>query len=189
MKGEIKMDVQIISSGLTQILTLAGTILIAVLTAYINAHYSAKKIDTAKSIAELAYNFAEEVGRITGFKGVDKLAIALNQAKLQAGKLGINRTDEQWTGLIKATVFMARNTYDSIQGSALVPVTTSVDPLAAVEQTMPPMELIIAAIKPIMQQELAKLSVSLNYQVPDSIATVGVTPDPAPEADPVQQSA
>ena len=48
-----------------------------------------------------------------------------------------------------------------------------------------PMEQIIDVLKPILQQEIARLSVSLSYQTPDPVTDPD--PDPIP-VDPVQQS-
>lgn len=111
------MDIQTtLPPFLTDLVTLAGTVLLGFLTVFVRQHFSAKQVDMAKSVAKLAVSFANELDHVTGIKGEDKLKAALEQAKSLAGKYGINLTDDQWTGLIKSTVNESRLIWESVQG-------------------------------------------------------------------------
>ncbi|MHB1651686.1 MAG: phage holin, LLH family [Desulfitobacteriaceae bacterium] len=126
------MDAQI-TSLLTDVITLAGTILIGFLTAFVKQHYSAKQVETAKTVAKTAVGFAEEIGTTMGLNGKDKFSAALGKARDLAGKYGIKLTDTQWEGLINASVNESRAVWDSLQGSS---PTTVVNTSQAV--TIPP---------------------------------------------------
>ena len=109
------MDIQMVLYPLlNDLIVLMGTILLGFLSAYIKAHFSAKQVETAKTVANVAVGFAEELDHTLGTKGEEKLNSALEQAKLLAGKYGIKLTDEQWTGLIKAAVNESRIIYEAV---------------------------------------------------------------------------
>lgn len=98
---------------LNDLIVLMGTILLGFLSAYVKAHFSAKQVETAKTVAHVAVGFAEELGNALDIKGEEKLNSALKQARLLASKYGVELTDEQWTGLIKAAVNDARIIYET----------------------------------------------------------------------------
>ena len=109
------MDIQtVLYPLLNDLIMFMGAVLLAFLSAYVKAHFSAKQIETTKAVANVAVGFANELDHALGIKGEEKLNSALEQAKLLAGKYGIKLTDEQWTGLIKAAVNEARIIYESV---------------------------------------------------------------------------
>jgi ABC-type branched-subunit amino acid transport system ATPase component len=89
---------------LKDLIVLAGTVLAGTLTAYVQKHYTAKQVETAKEIARTAVLFAEQTAKLLGINGEAKFKAALEKAKVLAAKAGIQLTDEQWQGLIEAAV-------------------------------------------------------------------------------------
>jgi hypothetical protein len=109
------MDIQnAVYALLKDLIALLGSIAIAYLSAYLKQHFNAKQLELAKTIAEEAVYFAEQVGNTLGIKGADKYKAALEKAKVLAAKVGIHLTDEQWQGLIESAVKTAINFYKDI---------------------------------------------------------------------------
>lgn len=109
------MDIQTaVYTLLKDIITLLGAVALTYLSAYIKQHFNAKQIELAKTIAEEAVYFAEQISTTLGIKGADKYKAALEKAKVLAAKVGIHLTDEQWQGLIESAVRTAINFYKDI---------------------------------------------------------------------------
>ena len=140
---------------LNDLIVLMGTILLGFLTGFVKLHYSAKQVESAKKVANVAVGFADEMAHVYGINGNEKFNTAMTQAKLLASKYGITLTDEQWTTLIKATVNEARAIYDSVQGK--------------VEDVQP-----VIAETPIAPSEVVSIPETV---VPDPVAVQPVVPD------------
>lgn len=111
------------------LLSIAGTALLGMVTLYVKQHFTAKQVGNAKSAALIAVNAAEEIGRVTGIKGQDKLNAALDAVKLEAKKLGLKFSDEQWQGYLRDAVSGSRMFWDATQGSTdAVVSSTPVEP-------------------------------------------------------------
>lgn len=104
----------ILSSGLSDILALVGSLLATMLVVFIKSHFSASQITTAKSIATTAVKFAEEEGLVKSIKGYAKFSTALNKVKDLAASRGLKLTDEQWEGFIKEAVNDARLVWNQV---------------------------------------------------------------------------
>ena len=160
------MDIQsTLYPFLNDLIVLMGTILLGFITAYVKQHYSAKQVDTAKTVANLAISFADEMAHVFGIDSTTKFNTAMIHAKSLAEKYGIKLSDEQWGMLIKAGVFEGRAIYNSAQGKVdTIPVVVEAptDVIVPPEATTPPVELvkdvggtnIPPAIKPVLDLAL-----------------------------------
>jgi len=111
------MDAQI-TAFLNDAIKLIGGILMTFIAAYVKQHYTAKQVETSKSLAKLGVKFADELQHTLGIKGEEKLNAAIEQAKLQVGSFGIKLSDEQWSGLIKSVLNESRSIYNATQGGS-----------------------------------------------------------------------
>ena len=110
------MDAQIqtmVYDVLQDAIVLLGSLLVGVVTRYIQQHYNAKQIEDAKGIAQIAVSSVEEIANVLGIKGADKLSIALNKARALAIKAGIELTDDQWHSLIHDALAELKGTWRS----------------------------------------------------------------------------
>lgn len=104
------------------IITIVGSILMAVITASLKQRFTGIQMDRAKQIAEIAVTFAEQIQITLGAKGPVKYASALTKAKEIAAKAGITMTDAQWQGLIEASLKELSSVWNSTNST----VTTSI---------------------------------------------------------------
>lgn len=83
------------------------------LTAYLKAHFSAKTIDTAKTIAKAGVNFAEQTAAATNYGPKGKFDAALAKAESLAARYGIKLTPAQWETLIEDAVGAMKRAVDA----------------------------------------------------------------------------
>lgn len=161
----------IIFSGLQDILTALVGVFVAFLVAYTKQHFSTIQISAASGIATEAVNFAIQAAKKLGItQDLAKYNAALTKAKELASKAGLDFTDSQWETLLESAYKKAKN--------ELLPITSSTyteddianlvkDELGKVVPNVP-----VDTITGLIQQELSKLSVSLNVsEAPQTITT------------------
>jgi len=165
------MDIQtIISSGLTDIVTALAGVLVAFLVAYIKQHFSVVQISTASGIATESVNFAVQAAKKLGVtQDLAKYNFALTKAKELASKAGLNFTDSQWETLLESAYKKAKNEVKSLQTGTVTSDDITNMITTEVGKIVPNVP--VDTITGLIQQELSKLSVSLNV-VP--IATIEI---------------
>ncbi len=128
------MDAQIqtlIYNALRDLSLLAVTVVGGALTRYIQQHFNTKQIETAKNIASIAVNSTEEIATAIGFKGADKLTLAMEKAKELAAKGGVKLSNGQWSSLIHDTLNNIRPFWQNISKPAPDPQSATPDPAVA----------------------------------------------------------
>ncbi|SPF48729.1 hypothetical protein SBF1_4200002 [Candidatus Desulfosporosinus infrequens] len=167
------MDSQtLISSGLTDIVTVLAGVLVAFLVAYVKQHFSATQISTASGIATEAVNFATQAAKKLGVtQDLAKYNTALSKAKELASKAGVNLSDSQWETLLESAYKKAKDGLQPLQTGMITSDDITNMITTEVGKIVPnvPVDTIVNLI----QQELGKLSVSVN------VAPV-VQPQPTP---------
>jgi len=118
---------------LKDLITLAGTVLLGVVTNYVHKHYTAKQLQTANGIAGIAVTFVEQVADALGIKvSSQKYQMALDKAKELAAHIGIHLTDAQWQALIEAAVGEAKDVWGAVTSDAKTPTKDEVMPHGSV---------------------------------------------------------
>ncbi|SPF49984.1 hypothetical protein SBF1_4680002 [Candidatus Desulfosporosinus infrequens] len=179
------MDIQTaIASGLTDVVTALAGVLVAFLVAYVRQHFSATQISTASGIATEAVNFAVQSAKKLGVtQDLAKYNSALTKAKELASKAGVNLSDSQWETLLESAYKKAK---EGLQPFQTVPGTTyTEDDIVNMVKTElgkvapnVPVDTIVGLVKPLIQQELSKLNVSVNV-APVPAQQVAAPPQPA----------
>jgi len=172
------MDSQtLISSGLTDIVTALARVLVAFLVAYVKQHFSATQISTASGIATEAVNFAAQAAKKLGVtQDLAKYNSALTKAKELASKAGVNLSDSQWETLLESAYKKGKAELQPLQTGTITSddiinmITTEVGKIVP---NVP-----VDTIKSLIQQELSKLSLSVNVAPVQKVASspVSVTP-------------
>jgi len=144
-------------------------VLVAFLVAYIKQHFSATQISTASGIATESVNFAVQAAKKLGVtQDLAKYNFALTKAKELASKAGLNFTDSQWETLLESAYKKAKDGLQTLQtetGFSEDDIVNVVkNELGKVAPNVP-----VDSIVKLIQQELSKLSVSLN--VPEDSQT------------------
>jgi len=176
------MDSQtLISSGLTDIVTALAGVLVAFLVAYVKQHFSDAQISTASGIATEAVNFATQASKKLGVtQDLAKYNSALTKAKELASKAGVNLSDSQWETLLESAYKKAKDGLQPLQTGTIT--TDDITNMIATEVGKIVPNVPVDTITSLIQQELGKLSLSLNV-------APAVQPQPAPaQAAPVSDS-
>lgn len=155
----------IIFSGLQDILTALVGVFVAFLVAYIKQHFSAKQISTAREIATEAVAFAAQTSKRLGVtQDLAKYDSALVKAKDLASKTGINFIDSQWETLLESAYKKAKGELlplQTVSGTSYTEddiINMVKAELGKVAPNVP-----VDMITSLIQQELGKLSVSINF--------------------------
>jgi hypothetical protein len=99
------MDMQTaVYNVLMDVITITGTILLGLVSAYVKQHFSGIQVNQAKQISGIAVTFAEQVAMTMGFNGKAKYESALAKAKELSDKYGIHLSDAQWEALIESSL-------------------------------------------------------------------------------------
>lgn len=99
------MDMQTsVYNVLMDCITIAGTVLLGFVSAYVKQHFTGIQVNQAKQISGIAVTFAEQVASTMGLDGQAKYASALAKAKELSARFGLVLTDAQWQGLIEASL-------------------------------------------------------------------------------------
>lgn len=99
-------DTQVLIYNLLKdLVILVISVLAGYVIKYVNSHFKATQVETAKSVASMAVTYSEQVSGLLGLKSRDKFNAALEKAKLFAKSHGLNLTDAQWEGLIEEALF------------------------------------------------------------------------------------
>jgi hypothetical protein len=167
------MDSQtLIASGLTDIVTALAGVLVAFLVAYVKQHFSDAQIKTASGIATEAVNFATQAAKKLGVtQDLAKYNSALTKAKELASKAGVNLSDSQWETLLESAYKKAKDGLQPLQTGTIT--TDDITNIITTEVGKIVPNVPVDTITSLIQQELSKLSLSVN------VAPV-VTPQPAP---------
>jgi len=154
-----------IFNGLQDIVVALIGVFFAFMVAYIKQHFSTIQIKTATGIATEAVNFAVQAAKKFGItEDLAKYNAALTKAKELASKAGLNFTDSQWETLLESAYKKAKGELSAITGS-----TYNEDDVVnlikiEVEKVAPSVP--VDTILKLIQQELGKLSVSVNVGAP-----------------------
>ena len=156
------MDSQtLISSGLTDIVTALAGVLVAFLVAYVKQHFSATQISTASGIATEAVNFATQAAKKLGVtQDLAKYNSALSKAKELASKAGVNLSDSQWETLLESAYKKAKDGLQPLQTGTVTSDDITSMITTEVGKIVPNVP--VDAITSLIQQELSKLSLSVN---------------------------
>ena len=136
------------------------------MVAYIKQHFSVIQIRTASGIATEAVNFATQAAKKLGItEDLAKYNSALTKAKELALKAGINFTDSQWETLLESAYKKVKSELQPLVGTITSDdianmITTEV---AKIAPNVP-----VDTILGLIQQELGKLSVSVNVATPST---------------------
>jgi PIN domain nuclease of toxin-antitoxin system len=120
----VELDPRIVSSiqevliGLIQILAL---ILATYAAKYVKAHVSAKQMDLAMSVAQIAVQAVEQLAASKQIDLKDKYSKALMLARDGAAKYGLKFTDDQWEQLIEAAVKSMKDAGEEIVSAPEAP--------------------------------------------------------------------
>ncbi|SPF33823.1 hypothetical protein SBF1_1240003 [Candidatus Desulfosporosinus infrequens] len=173
------MDIQtIISSGLTDTVTALTGVLVAFLVAYVKQHFSATQITTASGIATEAVNFATQAAKKLGVtQDLAKYNSALTKAKELASKAGVNLSDSQWETLLESAYKKAKDGLQPLAGTG----TLTSDDIASmvtseVAKIVPNVP--VDTITSLIQQELSKLSLSVNVAPAQQVTSPPVSVSP-----------
>ena len=151
----------VIFSGLQDIVTALIGLFFAFLVAYIKQHFSVIQIRTASGIATEAVNFAVQAAKKLGVtQDLAKYNSALTKAKELALKAGIDFTDSQWETLLESAYKKAKESLQTVAGTGITEddIANMVkDELGKVAPNVP-----VGTIVSLIQQELSKLSVTVN---------------------------
>ncbi|SPF53354.1 hypothetical protein SBF1_6570002 [Candidatus Desulfosporosinus infrequens] len=171
------MDSQtLISSGLTDIVTALTGLLVAFLIAYVKQHFSDAQINTASGIATEAVNFATQAAKKLGVtQDLAKYNSALTKAKELASKAGVNLSDSQWETLLESAYKKAKEGLQSLQTGTVTPDDITKIITTEVGKIVPNVP--VDTITNLIQQELSKLSLSVNVAPVQQVTSV---PQPAP---------
>ena len=101
------------------------TVLGGLAVRYIQQHFTAKQIDNAKAIAQIAASSMQEIGKAIGLTGPEKLASAISTAQEFGSKAGIKLTAEQWDRLIHDALAALKDIWNTAVESK--PVTSAIE--------------------------------------------------------------
>jgi len=150
-----------IFSGLQDVVTVLIGVFFAYMVAYIKQHFSVIQIRTASGIATEAVNFAVQAAKKLGItEGLDKYISALTKAKELASKAGINFTDSQWETLLESAYKKAKESLQPVVGTTYTENEVINIIKAELDKVTPNVP--VDTIMKLIQQELGKLSVSVN---------------------------
>lgn len=150
------------------------------MVAYIKQHFSVIQIRTASGIATEAVTFAVQAAKKLGItQDLAKYNSALTKAKELALKAGIDFTDSQWETLLESAYKKAKAELQPILGTTYTEDDVINMIKAELEKVAPnvPVDTIVSLI----QQELSKLSVSVNVTPAQQVTS---PPQPTPAIEP-----
>jgi len=167
----------LISSGLTDIVTALAGVLVAFLVAYVKQHFFDAQIKTASGIATEAVNFATQAAKKLGVtQDLAKYNSALAKAKELASKAGVNLSDSQWETLLESAYKKAKDGLQPLQTGTIS--SDDITDLIATEVGKIVPNVPVETITGLIQQELSKLSLSVNVAPIQQVASSPVSVNP-----------
>lgn len=159
-----------IFNGLQDIVVALIGVFVAFLVAYIKQHFSATQISTASGIASEAVNFAAQAAKKLGItQDLEKYNSALTKAKELASKAGLNFTDSQWETLLESACKKAKVELQSFSSSTYYE--DDIVNLVKVELEKVAPNVPVDTILKLIQQELGRLSLSINVVTPQQVSS------------------
>ena len=121
-----------------QVFAVLQNVLLALITVlggmavrYIQQHFTAKQLNNAKGIAQIAVSSVEQISKSLGINGPQKLTAAVSQAETLAAKVGIKLTTEQWNSLIHDTLAEFKKIWDTVTKPVVNPESVATQPKPA----------------------------------------------------------
>jgi hypothetical protein len=168
----------LISSGLTDTVTALTGVLVAFLVAYVRQYFSATQIRTASGIATEAVNFATQATKKLGAtQDLAQYNSALTKANELASKAGVNLSDSQWETLLESAYKKAKDGLQPLQTGTVT--SDDITKMITTEVVKIVPNVPVDTITGLIQQELSKLSLSVNVAPAQQITSSPVSVTPA----------
>ena len=97
------------------------TVLGGMAVRYIQQHFTAKQLDKAKGIAQIAVSSVEQISKSLSINGSQKLTAAISKAETLAAKVGIKLTTEQWDSLIHDALAEFKQVWNQVETQETTP--------------------------------------------------------------------